>query len=192
MKTIKMMFCMGALWGCQPAFTGPEPAYEGCATDEHWILMDRTAERGGAAGAPLWLEPGDGATLSPSLPAAFRYQPSAASAGSPDGDAACGHFRAPTAGAGDAGGTGPRHLPPVSGTIYDLRFQVAGQTAYRVLTTRQSARVPAAIWAGWAGQRVQADLRAARLFFNEVLDAPVAAPPRQVLLSPLPEGPEAP
>lgn len=189
MKTEWMIFCVGALLGCQPAFDGPEPAYEGCATDEHWILMDQAAARSGP-GAPVWLEPGDGAALSPSLPAAFRYQPAAAAAGAPDGDVSCGHFRAPAA--GDDGGAGPgapRHLPPVSGTLYDLRFQVAGRTAYRVLTTRQSVRVPAATWAGWAGQEVVADLRAARLLVNQVLGDPLAAPQRRVLLA---KGPGAP
>lgn len=183
MKTERMIFCVAALLGCQAALDGPEPAYEGCATDEHWMLMDQSMAQRGVSGAPVWLAPGDGTALSPALPAAFRYQPSAASAGTLDGDVACSHFRAPTGDEGGAGPGAPRHLPPVSGTLYDLRFQVAGRTAYRVLTTRQSVLVPGTTWAGWAGQEVVADLRAARLLANHVLGDALAAPPRRVRLS---------
>lgn len=168
---------------CHRQGSGIEPAYEGCVTDENWVTMDdfigsnrvKTDPQAG----PQWIEPMAGATLPSSSPAVFRFQPSAANAGSPNGDATCPQFQPSR-----FGGLNPVHLPAVSGTIFDLQFTVDGAVAYRVLTSRQFASVPAATWSGWAGKRVSVALHGARMLKNEVVEGPYRAMAREVQISP--------
>lgn len=160
-----------------------EPVYEGCATDENWVTFDdyirtdRVSDE--PATAPQWLEPTDGTTLNVASSPTFRFQPSATIQGSPNGDAACPQF-SPSS----AAGISPRHLPSVSGTMFDVLFAVEDGPAYRVLTTRQSVRVRAPLWQAWAGQRVKVTLRSARLLRNEVMAGPYRAPPLTFEIAP--------
>lgn len=168
---------------CHGSGSGIEPAYEGCVTDENWVTMDdyiaTNRVKADPQAAPQWIEPTQGAALSSGSPAVFRFQPSVANGGSPNGDATCPQFRP-----SQRGGLRVLHLPAVSGTIFDLQFSVDGAVAYRVLTTRQSVSVPAATLASWAGKRVSVALYSARLLTNEVVEGPYRAASREVQVSP--------
>lgn len=182
LATLSLAAALLGLSACKGG-SGIEPAYEGCVTDENTVTMDdyiaTNRVKTDAQSAPQWIEPAAGTTLPSSSPASFRFQPSAASPGSPNGDATCPQFQ-PSA----RGGLTVLHLPAVSGTIFDLHFSVDGAVAYRVLTTRQSASVPASTWASWAGKRVSITLYSARMLKNEIVEGPYRAATREVQISP--------
>lgn len=171
------------LCACHGPGDGVEPSYEGCASDENWSLMDdhiRTSRiNSDVQTAPQLLEPAEGATLSGGTPAMFRFQPSSSLAGNANGDASCPQFQPSR-----FGGVRPLHLPPVSGTVFDLQLTVDGTVAHRVLTTRQAAAVPASKWSSWAGKRVSATLYRARMLQNEIVEGPYRAQPREFQLTP--------
>ncbi|MFO0572652.1 MAG: hypothetical protein U1A78_01520 [Polyangia bacterium] len=174
----------GGLVGCsEHTGLGPAPAYEGCATDENWVTFDdyiTTARiKTDAASSPTWLEPTSPAALSGTSAPSLRFQPSPSVPGSANGDASCPQFTPQR-----RAGVTPLHLPPVSGTTFDVHFAVDGADAFRVLTTRQSTSVPLAIWKGWAGKRVTVTLYSARLLKNEVVEGPFRAAPLEISVSP--------
>lgn len=159
------------LGACGTVAFDVEPHFEGCATDENWVTLDDYI-RGGrvvrdTAQAPLWLTPGEGDGLHASDAAPFRFQPSAGLTGTTQGDARCPQF-APSS----VAGVGPRHLPAVSGTLFHVSLVSPGGTPYRVLTTRQSVRVPASIWATWVDGPVTATLLRVQLLENAVVAGP--------------------
>jgi hypothetical protein len=168
---------------CQHVAALPEPVYEGCATDENWptfdaaILQDRVAHEGPQV--PQWIQPGQAAQFrSQDEPALFVFQPSAFDAGSADGDTTCPQYR-------PAGRSGLQvnHLPRCPAMVFDIHFSSDGLPAYRVLTTRQSVRVPA-VWKSWAGTRVSVLLYAAQLADNEIVSAVGQSDSREVLVAP--------
>lgn len=169
--------------GCHEHGTGPEPAFEGCASDENWVTFDDYISTGrtktDAPLVPVWLEPAASATPPSSTPPAFRFQPSQTVPGSTNGDASCPQFSPQR-----RRGFVALHLPPVSGTVFDVHFAVDGTDAYRVLTTKQSTGVPTAVWKGWAGKRVVVSLYKARLLNNEVAEGPFRAAPLELTVGP--------
>lgn len=170
--------------GCGEAMgVGPEPAYEGCATDENWATLDDyiTSARvqTGSASAPAFTGLQNGMSLPSSAAPTFKFQPSATLAGTPNGDATCPQFQPAR-----RAGLGVAHLAAVSGQVYDLHFDVGGAQAYRVLTTRQSASVPLATWQSWKGKSVTLTLYTARLLNNDVKEGPFQAPALSVTVTP--------
>lgn len=170
--------------GCHEHGTGPEPSYEGCATDENWVTFDDYLTTGrtktDAQLVPMWLEPMSGAMPASSAPPTFRFQPSQTVPGSTNGDASCPQFTASRR----PGVAAPLHLAPVSGTVFDVHFAVDGTDQYRVLTTKQSVGVPSVFWKGWAGKRVVVSLYKARLLNNEVAEGPFRAAPLELTVGP--------
>jgi hypothetical protein len=162
---------VGALGACGPkAETSREPdAYEGCATDEVWRVLDEAQQgsrvRADDAQAPRFLQPlTQGATLPGENPIAIRWDLSPSVAGNVNGDATC--EQCPTC------GTQPTlvtpHEAPVTGTVFDLQFSAAGRIQYRVLTTVQSLTVPANVWQGWRGQQVSVTALRAQILNGEL------------------------
>lgn len=169
-----------------------EPAYEGCATDENWSTFDdyeSTARiRSDAGQIPKWLMPSMGMAISAASPPVFAWQPSATSTGMQDGDATCPQYQPASLplrarSSGLQGGLKPLHMPPVSGTVYDLHFAVDGSDAYRVLTTRQRAGVAQSVWSSWSGKTVTVTLYSAKMLRNEVVDGPFLATPLSVQIT---------
>ena len=165
-----------------------EPVYEACATDENWITFDDYEKTGrvtaSGSSLPLWVAPAADAQVSAAAGPAFQWQPSAGTAGTPDGSASCAQFQ-PTALAGTrGGGLHVTHLQPVSGTVYDLHFTVDGSDAYRVVTTRQRAGIPNNVLSGWSGKSVTATLYAAKMLNNAVVEGPFKAAPLRFQVTP--------
>ncbi len=81
---------LGAACGGTPSF---EPVYEACATDENWVTFDDYEKTGRAIVTgnklPAWTAPQMGAMVPAATGVVFQWQPSATSAGSPNGDATC-------------------------------------------------------------------------------------------------------
>lgn len=156
--------------------------YEGCATDENQAAIDDYINSArikmDPSAAPKWIEPTADGALSASAPPTLRWQPTAAVAGSDKGDATCPQFQSSSL------RLGPRHLPTVSGTVYDLQFKLDGSTAYRIVTTKQSAAVPTATWAEWSGRRVTVEILRARLLQNDVAEGPFQGIPRTLEVKP--------
>ncbi len=159
------------LSGCA-SHTGPEPSYEGCATDENWETFDSYISSGKVqtdpVKSPLWIGPAPSAstTLPASTSPVLSYQPSPSNPGNKNGDVSCAQFQPASLRHGH--GTAPLHLAPISGTVFDLHFDSEGTTLYRILTTRQTATVPTVTWASWAGKKVTITIYAAQLASNEV------------------------
>lgn len=153
---------------------GPEPSYEGCATDENWPTVD--AALSGASDdslqAPVFLAPAAADSLTSEISPQFRFQPSARDSGSDHGNASCPQYQ-PASSASRA----PLHLPAVSGTLFDLHVQKDGQDVYRVLTTRQSASVPLSTWRTWAGAAISVTLYRVQLDKNEIVAGPFRSAP---------------
>lgn len=159
-----------SLAGACHGVTTLEPVYDGCATDENWRTLDDYVSgefvriKLDAGSVPQWLQPlGSGAVSAAAMPG-FSWRPSLADAGQPNGTVTCEQYK-PT-----RRGTGPLHLPAVSGNLYDLHFSVGGKDLYRVMTTRQQAAVPREVWATWVGKSVRVDLYRAQLLLNDVAD----------------------
>lgn len=158
--------------GCCASHTGPEPRYEGCATDENWETFDDFISSGkiqtDPLKSPLWIGPAPSAsaTLSASTSPVLSYQPSPSISGNKNGDVSCAQFQPASVRHGH--GTIPLHLAPISGTVFDLHFDSEGTTLYRILTTRQTATVPTDIWTSWAGKKLTITIYEAQLASNEV------------------------
>lgn len=161
------------LSGCAElgAGLGPEPSYEGCATDENVVTFDEYLSTGRtkseAATAPSFTAPGADAVLSPATPATFRFQPTPTIVGSATGDASCPQYQPQR-----ADRIAVQHLSPVSGTVFDLHVAEGEKDLYRVLTTRQSAGVPPSTWRSWAGKQLRITLYRARLLNNDLVEGP--------------------
>ena len=183
-----MLALLLAAAGCSHG-DGNEPVYEGCATDENWRTFDdyisTSRVDGDAASSPKWLTPTNGATALASTPGSFSWQPTPSNAGSANGNASCAQFT-PTSVAGVAslGGLSPKHEPPVSGTVFDVHFSVAGADTYRVLTTRQAVTIPDAVWQGFVGKHVDVTLYSAQLLRNDVAQGLFRAAPLQIYVTP--------
>ena len=129
---------------------------------------------------PKWNVPVMDATIPAATVAVFQWQPSAASAGAPDGDATCPQYQP----ASLPGRLTTAHLPPVSGTVYDLHFAIDGSDVYRVVTSRQRAGVPMNVFAGWSGKTVTATLYSAKMLINSIAEGPYQAAALQFQVTP--------
>lgn len=162
--------------GCADLVALPslEPVYEGCATDENWMTLDSVGsqpvgEPQVAANTPIWLAPQPGVELDAGSPALLRF---AASIGEqvPDrGDARCPQYEPQV--------LGLRHLPAVSGTLFEVRIERDGVPQFRLLTTRRIASLPPSLLSGLRGSEVRAVLQYVRLKSNQVVAGPYAAEP---------------
>lgn len=162
-----------------------EPTYEACATDENWITFDDYEKTGRMAGSgslvPQWVAPLSGAAVPVAMPVILQWQPTAASAGTPDGDATCPQFQPA---AQRRGTVQPLHLPPVSGTVYDLHLAIDGTDVYRVVTSRQRAGVPQNVFSGWSGKTVTATLYEAKMLVNSLVQGPYPSAPLPFQVTP--------
>jgi hypothetical protein len=149
---------------------GPEPSYEGCATDENWITLDAALRDASsevdAAQAPIFTMPTSGESLASDVATVFRFAPSRSSAGQSGGNVTCPQYQPQHA------GTTPLHLPAVTGTIFDLHVAVAGVDVYRVLTTRQFAGIPLGTWRTWNGKTLTVTVYRSSLDKNEIVSGP--------------------
>lgn len=164
-------FGIGLAWAlCSCGSSDPNAAYEGCATDENLATLDdyiKTNRVGSdAAKSPSWVQPATGGGALPSS-TVFAWLPTATAMGNSNGDASCPQFQ-PTS-------LGPRHLPAVSGTVFDVHFAVGGVEQYRLLTTRQQTQLPAMRWQALAGQQVSVQLYSVKLLRNDVVEGPFKA-----------------
>ena len=159
---------------CQGHGMGIEPRYEGCATDESWVVLDDYVGTGrvrtDAARAAVFTAPKSGDAPSAQRSLVVRFQPAQNMPGTEGGDATC--AQANLASVGRA--LRPSHLPPVSGTLFDLKMLVGGDVIERVLTTRQTVTFAAETMQKGAGQRVTWVLTSAKLLQNEVAEGPFA------------------
>lgn len=169
---------------CSESAVSPslEPSYEGCATDENWLQLDHAPEPGASArpaeASPIFLAPSPDTALVASAPARFRFALSAEDTTPESGDASCPQYQPRTHAAQ------PRHLPAVTGTLFDLRFFRGSEPIYRVLTTRRFASLPPARWQALAGARLQVSLSYVRLEKNVIVAGPHAAPPLALTIGP--------
>lgn len=127
--------------------------YVGCATDENWPLFDEATDIVDDAQAPLVTSPHDGASL-PSTPVDVGWQVTPTDVGDEEGDI-------PPSCAQWSTGYTTLHLPPVSGTVYDLQVIAGGEIKHRVLTSLQKWTASEDTWHALAGQTVE--LRVTRI-----------------------------
>ena len=150
---------------------GPEPSYEGCATDENWMTLDAALRDASTevhvAEAPIFLAPASAASLDADVAPVFRFAPSRSSAGQSGGNVSCPQYQPQ-----HVAGTGPLHLPVVTGTIFDLHVAIAEADVYRVLTTRQFAGIPLGTWRTWSGKTLTVAVYRSSLDKNEIVSGP--------------------
>jgi len=165
-----------------------EPVYEACATDENWITFDDYEKTGrvtdSGSSIPLWVAPAMDAAVAAATAPVFQWQPSAGNAGTPDGSSTCPQFQPAALGGTGSGALRITHLPPVSGTVYDLHFAIDGSDVYRVVTTRQRAGVPQNTLGGWSGKTVTATLYEAKMLNNSIVEGPYKAAPLRFKVTP--------
>jgi hypothetical protein len=105
----------------------------------------------------------------------------------PDGDVTCPQFQPSSLPLGaplSSESLKPLHLPPVSGTVYDLHMAISGSDAYRVVTTRQRAAAPISTWSTWGGQTLTVTLYRAEMLMNEIVMGPYEASALTVQVTP--------
>jgi hypothetical protein len=165
------------------AGAGREPdEYTGCASDEQWRLFDDEDKHAvaDAAQAPALTAPTSTALAAGGPPPVFSW--SRAGAGDPGmslGDVP--HENGPGCDnccpQWNGGALGPLHLPPISGTIYDLKFSVDGKVVWRVLSTLQQYKPTAAAWrAITAGSSVELSIVRLAVLRNDPREGPFVAP----------------
>lgn len=166
---------LGAALLLSACSSGVAAVYEGCATDENVASLDDAVEAGkvksGDVSAPLWQAPAGGVDAPAGAPLVLRWRRSAAVLGADGGDVLCSQ---PTGFLPAAWTAGPVsfHLPPISGTIYDLQFRQGGATLRRVATSLQVVTVPADVVAGWAGKDLTVELVSVRFLSNDITEGP--------------------
>ncbi len=131
-----------------------EPIYGGAATDEAWrTMVDGEARATADAKAPSFTAPTEAQTFTAtdSPPVVSWTSPLALAPRSPSNVVPASR----TAWARVLGvlgslveGTAEAHLPPITGSVYFLHFDIAGRTCpYNVLTTNLDWQIDAAGWA---------------------------------------------
>lgn len=150
MKTLCMMVLLASACGGATLAKREPDEYVGCATDEIWPLFDEATDLVDDSQAPLILTPSDGASL-PSTPVDVTWQVTPTIVGEPQGDiaATCAQWNT---------GYTTLHLPPVSGTIYDLQLVSGGEIKHRVLTSLQKWAASADTWTHLAGDSIELHL----------------------------------
>jgi len=163
--------------------TGREPdEYTGCAADEQWRLFDDEDKNAvaDATQAPILVTPATTTTRAADAPPVFSWTRAGTSnpgatlgdvphENGPDCNNCCPQW--------NGGALGTLHLPPISGTVYDLQFLVDGKVAWRALTTLQEYKPTAAAWAAiTAGASF--DLKIVRIVVlrNDAKEGPFVAP----------------
>src|SRR5204863_5041645 len=125
-----------------------------CATDEHWRTFDdqEPVVKAADATGPKVTEPMAGATLAFAQKPTLKWNLSGMDPGSPPGGdvpSSCSGY--------NLGGLTTLHLPPISGSVYDLQFFDGGKIFYRVVTTLQEWGPPDtagnSMLPGWASFR---------------------------------------
>jgi hypothetical protein len=169
-------FLLVGLIGCTDlsALPSPEPVYEGCASDENWADLDQHAmvdALAPRAGAATWRTPEAGAVLDAAQPAIFRFAAFPGDEAGESGDATCPQYQPRQA--------GPRHLPPVSGTLCDVRFDRDEEPLARILTTRRVVSLRRQEWRTLGGARLRLRLSCVRLDKNLRSAGPFSAEPRE-------------
>lgn len=158
---------------------GPEPSYEGCASDENWMTLDAAlaglSDQVDPADAPIFTAPTGGASVASDVAPVFRFEPSRSSAGQSGGNVTCPQYQPQHLRRFDS-----LHLPAVTGTVFDLHVSIAGSTVYRVLTTRQFAGVPLATWRAWSGKSLTVTLYRTIFDKNEIVAGPFRSAPLTV------------
>jgi hypothetical protein len=147
---------------------GREPdEYVGCAADENWPTFDEVSDIVSDADAPKLTAPALAVAL-PSSPPDFTWDVSPTISGTPNGDVAntCEQFNT---------GFATLHLPPVSGTIYDLQLLVGNEAQHRVITTLQKWKASQTVWSTLAGKTVTIKLRRMTLLQNDRKEGPFIA-----------------
>ncbi len=163
-----------SLVGCGGGTTSREPdEYTGCASDEHWRTFEDQAKQTmvSDAMAPLFTSPAPEATLTTKVLLAWNQDPN--DVGQKDGDV-------PYMGVGcnnccpqfNTGSLSTLHLPPISGSVYDLHFTVDGSVVHRVITTLQEWGPSDSLWASWAGKTVTVQIWRLILLQNDVKAGP--------------------
>jgi hypothetical protein len=136
----------------------PDPEMTGCATDENWRTFDDQEPTGSVSddNSPKFTFPAAGMTVPFAMPPIVTWTQDANNAGAPDGDVPHGPTDACTF---NPGALTTLHLPPISGDVFDLQFNVGGHLDHRVVTTLQEWTPPnnaqfGDVWTRWKGQTV--------------------------------------
>jgi hypothetical protein len=161
--------CLLPLLGCShQSATGREPdEYVGCGADEQWLLFDDSA--------PLVIVDDSRAPSLAPLPSPaprgtlLVWSRSPGAAHVPLGDVPSDPATCPQ---WTLGALRPTHLPPLSGTVYDLQFGPAGAPIHRVITTLEQWAAPDALWQSWAGRTLEVRVTSLTLLRNEIKDGP--------------------
>lgn len=147
---------------------GREPdEYVGCAADEHWPSFDDASDDVSDSDAPQLTAPSSTAAVALVPVPDFTWRASAGIAGTTAGDIPmdCAQWNT---------GFSTLHLPPVSGTVYDLQVSIAGKLEHRVITSLQRWTPQASLWASWAGKSLSIRLRRMTLLENDRKEGPYA------------------
>ena len=127
----------------------------------------------------------NGSSLARLRSSAVKTSPRCSSSNPPHSTRAVQTATRPARSIGQQGGQDQvNHLPRCPAMVFDIHFSSDGLPAYRVLTTRQSVRVPGSVWKSWAGTRVSVLLYAAQLADNEIVSAVGQSDSREVLVAP--------
>ena len=145
---------------------GREPdEYVGCSTDESWVSFDEASNIVSDTEAPAFTAPATSGTTLTNVASDFAWKVTPTIAGTAAGDSArtCEQWNT---------GFATLHLPPVSGTLYDLQLSVGGEVKHRVITTLQKWKASDGVWASFAGQTVTASLRRMTVLQNHRKEGP--------------------
>jgi hypothetical protein len=149
--------------------------YTGCASDEHWRTFDDQEPHAivDDTKAPVFTNPADGATLPATPVPVFAWNPDPNDPGSNDGDVmhdgpgcnmCCPEY--------NIGALTTLHLPPISGSVYDLQFFSGGDMVHRVVSTLQEWGPKADTWTSFRGKTITLKIYKAALLFNDVKEGP--------------------
>jgi hypothetical protein len=169
---------------------GREPdEYTGCSSDEQWRLFDDEDKNAvvDATQAPLVSAPAMSTLAASSPPPVFTWTRAGSDPGSSLGDVP--HENGPGCDnccpQWNGGALGPLHLPPISGTVYDLQFTVDNKVVWRVLTTLQQWKPTDAAWrAITAGSSLELEIVRLVVLRNDPREGPFVAPePTRYMIS---------
>jgi len=178
MKTHLLFALLVTLAGCGASGNREPDEYTGCGSDENWRAFEDQEHLATVsdASAPLVTSPAAGATVPSSTTVKLTWQQDPNDPGQPDGDVpymgpgcnqCCPEF--------NTGSLSTLHLPPISGSAYDLQFTVDGQVVWRVITTLQAWGPSDTLWSSWKGKTVSLVIYRLELLRNDVKQGPFVA-----------------
>jgi hypothetical protein len=167
MRASLLFVLLASACHAEVAFREPDE-YAGCATDEDWARFDDVRDIVSSDQAPLLIAPVGNAALGAS-PVDFTWQVSPSVPGTPGGDASMDCPQWST-------GFTTLHLPPVSGTVYDLQLLSGDLVTHRVLTTLQKWTPSPSVWSALGERTMSVRLRRVTLLDNDRKDGPFVAP----------------